>query len=243
MESDNPSTIWDCDCSLYYLKKFIREEAENIITDVVYDGSFLVQHYNLQSWKCRASTMLEPEAQIKPFLDTSDEKFICFDRDLPCPKDCTCYRGAHNLNIYVDCSHLALVKMPRNLPVPSGGGQLHVNLANNNIGQYEDCRDPDYMWLQNATKLDLEHNGFTPKNSDHTDNFLHCLTSVQYLYMAYNNIEYLPLSIQYIDYKNLSISGNKLKCDCTTLWLKQWLQKNNDTIQKSQTMRCKGFGK
>ena len=242
MESDNPSTIWDCDCPLYYLQRFLHEDAHNIIRDIVYDGSFLVQHYNFQSWKCRVHPMLDPGAPIRPFLDTPPEKFICVDKNLPCPKECICYEGAQNADIFVDCSHLSLKKMPKNLPIPKMGGQLVVNLAHNNIRRYENCRDKDYMWLQNVTTLNLEHNEITPNNSDDTDNFLHCLTSVQYLYMAYNNIEYLPLSIQYIDYRNLSIYGNKLECDCTTSWLKKWLQKSNATVQRSQNMFCKGFG-
>ena len=243
LESDNQSVIWDCDCTLYQLQRFIKEEAADIIREAVYEGSFLFRYSNFQSWKCKVNSILKPQTQIRPFLEMPPEKFICEDKNLTCPKNCSCYRGAHSLNIFVDCTGLKLIEIPPNLPMPEPGGQLVVNLAHNSIRQYKNCRDKGYMWLQNVTTLNLEHNEITPNNSDDTDNFLHCLTSVQYLYMAYNNIEYLPLSIQYIDYKNLSISGNKLECDCTTLWLKKWLQKKNATIQLSQTMHCKGVGK
>ena len=244
MESDNSSLTWDCDCTLYYLQRFIMEEAEDIIRPAVYEGSFIFRNINFQSWKCRVNPILEPGMHIAPFLEMPAEKFICPNNDTVCPQNCMCYRGAKSLDIFVDCSHLNLVVMPKHVPVPDEGGKLLVNLANNNIRRYASCGiNSGYDWLKKVTTLDLEHNEITPNNSYDTNNFLQCLKKVEYLYLAYNNIDYLPQSIQYIDYTNLSISGNKLKCDCTTSWMKQWLQKKKSTIQRSQSIHCLQKGK
>ncbi|XP_067935780.1 toll-like receptor 13 [Watersipora subatra] len=53
-----------------------------------------------------------------------------------------------------------------------------------------------------------------------------------------NNIKYLPISIQIHAFTKLSISGNKLQCDCTTFWMKSWLQKNNISIANALGIHC-----
>ena len=229
----------DCDCSLYYLREFIgREEAKALIKNSSYPHVLLLSANNFLTWTCKVNHILDPDFPIRPFLQMPAKNFVCLSLSLTCHPDCNCYRGSSTSDIIVDCTNRHMKTFPKYLPVPSDEGQLIVSLEQNQIVSYPPCNEPGYKWLQHTNKLNLQHNELTAKYTSETDTFLRCLKNVSHLYLAYNNIEYLPMSIQDRKYTNLSISGNKLKCDCTAFWMKSWLQKNSKVIQNAITMHC-----
>lgn len=245
VEFGDVNSTWECGCSLYHLKEFIStKEAALTIKGAVYPNNLLLSKSNFQSWHCRVNAILQPRANTQQLLDTSflempADKFLCQNENYECPQKCQCYNRAANYDIIVDCTHQNLTALPRNVPVPSAGGELIVSVAYNRIENFTSCEEPDYIWLRDVRSLNLEHNELSPKNTIDTESFLNCLTNVSRLYLAYNNIEYLPYSIQRKHYGELSISGNKLTCDCKTKWMKHWLQSKSDMIFLSQTVHCR----
>ena len=231
----------ECDCNLFDLHEFINTgEANDLIKLASFSHVLPLSKTNFQTWTCRANKILNPEVTIMPFLLMPARFFLCLDVNISCPGDCKCYRGAYfKHNIIVDCISNNLTALPKNIPIPkSSDGELIVSLEHNRIVSFVNCDEPGYEWLQHVTSLNLQHNEITPRSPVDINNFLRCLKNITHLYLAYNNINSLPVSIQKHRYETFSISGNKLKCDCTTFWMKSWLQKNNKTIINSFNLQC-----
>lgn len=234
-----------CDCALYQLSRFINSfEAKSILNPAVYPHSLVLSRTNFQSWKCAVSPILKTVITMESFLSMPYDHFLCASDSLTCPAGCRCYNRAGTESIVVDCNHDGypfkekFSKLPASVPIPPSSGELIVDLTHNLIVAFESCNVNGYNWLRHVTRLNLEHNELTPKNPDHTSNFLSCLRNITHLYLAYNNINHLPLSIQHKKFAYLTLSGNKLTCDCNTRWLKPWLQSNNRSIAKSLTVHC-----
>ena len=239
LEASSISTTFKCDCSLYNLANFINyDTGRYVIKGSAFSHTLLLSRTNFQSWKCRASKMLQSNITARSFLVMPSELFLCSDESIMCPFQCTCYKRATNKDIVVDCSDTGLNRLPVNIPIPTSGHELIVSLEHNDIVDFEDCTDSQYRWLEHVTRLNLQSNNLSPKNVDSTNNFLNCLKRVTHLYLANNNLRYLPLSIQQHKYTELSIVHNPLICDCTTDWLKPWLQTHNKSIVKSATIHC-----
>lgn len=235
-----------CGCNLFNLKQFIdSSEAIDIVSRAVYSHTLLVTATNFQSWKCTPHYVLQTESVAKRFLDVPDEHFICENSNVFCPKSCNCFNHAGKLNsIIVDCLNRSLEEMPANISIPAKGGELIVNLKNNSINSFENCEDSKYTWLRHVTKLNLENNqGFARKYNHMMPTFLRCLEKVTHLYLAGNNIGYLPLlSLTKRSYTELSIANNPLKCDCKTTWLKDWLREKSKSVIDAESAHCEGKG-
>ena len=209
-----------------------------VIKGMVYSHSLLLSRTNFQSWKCKVNPILQPDVPAQPFLLMPLKYFLCLNKGIVCPRQCKCYRRAISKDLVIDCINKKLDRLPADIPIPTSGHELIVSLEHNDIVDFEDCTDSQYRWLEHVTRLNLQSNNLSPKNVDSTNNFLNCLKRVTHLYLANNNLRYLPLSIQQHKYTELSIVHNPLICDCTTDWLKPWLQTHNKSIVKSATIHC-----
>ena len=233
------NSTMECDCNLFDLKQFIKYEANALIKQASYPHVLLLSENNFQTWTCRVNKILDPDIIFRPFLKMDAKYFICLDDSILCPVHCKCYRKARLNDIVVDCTHNNLTELPRNIPIPkSSDGELIVSLEHNRIVSFVNCDEPGYEWLQHVTSLNLQHNEITPRSPVDINNFLRCLKNITHLYLAYNNIKVLPVSIQEHRYETFSISRNKLICDCTTFWMKSWLQKNKKMIVDSSNLQC-----
>ena len=210
-----------------------------LIGQASYPHVLTLSRNNFQSWVCRANKILD-SLRVEPFLLMPARFFLCIDTSVVCPDHCKCYRGAYFRDIVVDCTWRNLTQLPKDIHTPRSYRKLIVSLEYNSIVSFVNCDEPGYEWLQHVTSLNLQHNEITPRSPVDINNFLRCLKNITHLYLAYNNINSLPVSIQEHRYETFSISGNKLKCDCTTFWIKSWLQRNNKTIINSLTMHCLG---
>ena len=240
--------MFDCDCSLYELREFLvanRAHAPiSLLSGSKFTHSLLLSDSNFQTWKCKVNPMLMKNHTESRFMLLNDSKsFICPDPNLPCPEQCTCYRGANDSRMLVDCHNRSLTKFPKNIKLPEHKNELVVSLEYNSIAELSDCESSSYRWLQNVTQLNLQHNGLTPKKMHLFGRFLRCMDKISHLFLAYNNIDRLPHVIQHKSFKALSIASNKLTCCISERWIKSWLQDNSKIIFDSVEVYCQHKGR
>ena len=229
----------ECDCNLFDLQQFINTgEANLLITEAAISHVLPLSETDFRSWTCRSNRIVNPNVTIAPFLQMPASFFLCRNPDVLCPDLCICYKDASFNDSVVDCTNNNLINFPEDIPISQSGGKLIVSLEHNRIVPFVNCDEPGYEWLQHVTSLNLQHNEITPRSPVDINNFLRCLKNITHLYLAYNNIKVLPASIQEHRYETFSISRNKLICDCTTFWMKSWLQKNKKMIVDSSNLQC-----
>ena len=96
----------------------------------------LLSDSNFQTWKCKVNPMLMTNHTENRFMLLNDSKsFICPDPNLPCPEQCTCYRGANDSRMLVDCHNRSLTKFPKNIKLPEHKNELVVSLEYNSIAE------------------------------------------------------------------------------------------------------------
>ena len=230
-----------CDCNLYDLRQFVYKNQAlakvSLLSGSKYSHALLLSDSNFQTWKCQVHPTLMLNFTQGSFLHMDDKNFICQDPDLACPYKCTCYKSAVDSRMIVDCRNQNLTSFPEDIRKPTTMKELIVSLESNNIVRLPECDDPRFNWLREVTHFNLEGNEITPQNLPIVDRFLRCMGKISYLFLAYNNIQYLPPYIQQLDFNALTITGNKLTC-CNSHWLKTWLQHKNKTIKNALTAHC-----
>lgn len=233
-----------CDCNLFDLKMFIGTQQArapvSLLSGSKYLHTLLLSFTNFQTWKCQVNPILVRHSTVGSFLAMDNKNFICLDKNLICPPKCTCYKGANDYRLIIDCSNRSLHSFPENITMPEGLDELILNLDYNFITALPDCDDIRYEWLKQLNHLSLQHNEIAPEKFTSFDKFLRCMPKITHLSLAYNNIVYFPPSISRMDFQALSISGNKLTC-CGAEWMKKWLQEKNETIRDSLTVHCADF--
>ena len=64
------------------------------------------------------------------------------------------------------------------------------------------------------------------------------LKRVEILYIDSNKLTTLPREIESLNFTTLALDRNSFKCDCTTKWIKYWLQKNRLRIRNINKVFC-----
>ena len=96
-------------------------------------------------------------------------------------------------------------------------------------------------YLGRVKVLDLSFNHIT---SLHGAVFKEAL-QLETLNIQSNLLTYLPKTIQDLNLKDLKLSHNNFRCDCNSLWMKQWVIQNKHVIERWDTLSCinKAIGK
>lgn len=243
LHTDAP--MLQCDCNLYDLQQFVYHNQAtapvSLLSGSKYSHALLLSASNFQTWKCHVHPVLMLNFTEGSFLLMNSKNFVCQDPTIICPERCTCYKGANDSRLIVDCYNRSLTAFPENIKIPSAMEELIVSLSHNTITELPECDDPRFHWLRHVVHLNIQHNELTPQNIPIFDRFLRCMDKISYLFLAYNNIVYFPPSIRQKNFKALSITGNKITC-CNGHWMKTWLQEQNETIWNSLTAHCKDQG-
>ena len=230
-----------CDCDLYHLKQILEEITNHSSQDVIGLHRFL-------SWKCQVNTLLTFGTVIMPFMQLNNSQFICAE-ETSCPDRCICYVGPDGYlyigqgkaNILVDCSGTKQTEIPGFMPEP-GITSIAANFLYNEITYFPDCDFKRYHWLKLTYYLNMRGNHLTPDVSQFQNFISTCLVNMKRLFIAYNNIQYLPPSIQDVPLTSFSINNNKLKCDCNNKWMKSWINRSPYILVKEHVY-CTNSGK
>ena len=230
-----------CDCDLYHLKQILEEITNRSSQDVISLHRFL-------SWKCEVNTLLTFGTVILPFMQLNNSQFIC-TQNTPCPDRCTCYVGPDGY-IYIDtvivdlligCGGTKQKEMPAFTP-NKGVASIAATFYYNDIKDFPDCDAKGYHWIKLTSFLNMKGNDLTPDIPQFRKFVTTCLVKMKRLFLAYNNIQFLPPSIQDVPITALSINNNKLECDCNNKWMKSWINRSPYILIKEH-IYCTNSGK
>ena len=89
--------------------------------------------------------------------------------------------------------------------------------------------------LENVTALYLTHNNIQVLNESTVQKF----TRIKILFIDSNELTGLPKNIENINFTSLALHHNFFKCDCTTKWMKHWLQTEARRVTSIDNVLCK----
>ena len=139
---------------------------------------------------------------------------------------CTCYYSPDFKTNITDCQYKNLTYLPKNvLPYTE-----QLLMSGNNIGNIN--RVEKYM--QNIIYLDLNKSRVSSVSDDA---MILMLQNLKTLNLANNILEILPRSITKA--KNdtkLWISNNSYDCNCDMMWMRDWLVKVTNVVDKEQVV-------
>ena len=129
-----------------------------------------------------------------------------------------------------------MVKLPSTVPEGTNWLDASYNYLN------ELCDSPSY--LRNVSSLNFRHN----RIGRVCDNVLRAwkLGNLQVLDLSANSITALPTKLSILSsLKRLWLSGNPYVCDCTTMWMKDWVtfmtSYQNHVVQDIYDIFCVNF--
>ena len=204
-----------CDCSIIAIKRKIELLSKN------YPGSKM----RFRSWKCAWPEQMRD----KTILETNANDLIKQNEPRQCPEECSCFERCSDQTVVIDCQGRKLDIMPKTLP---SSDSIQLNLRNNYI------RDiPRHPYLKNLTALYLTHNEIQRLNEVVVDSF----ERIRILHMDSNNLTTLPRNIENLFLANLALHDNNFDCNCSTKWMKNWLQNLNDNgqVERVENILCK----
>ena len=193
-------------------------------------GKWFPRHSSMRSrfdtWQCYWPL----ELKNKSILEIGEDQWLRGGTKLEnqnCPIACTCRERCSNGIIVVNCAGKNLTEVPSPSSMPQS--LIELNLINNDI------RDiPAYPYLANVTVLKLTNNKVEQLNASTVKK----LKLVEILYIDSNKLTTLPREIESLNFTKLALDRNSFKCDCTTKWIKYWLQKNRHRIRNVNKVFC-----
>ena len=150
----------------------------------------------------------------------------------PCLHHCTCHQSPYDRANILDCKEKGFISLPDTVLKDTGW----LLISGNNLGSLN--KAPDY--LKNITLLDLSSSQITEINEIVME-FIN--TNVKHLDVRGNNLKTLPQTITKANsMTKLWISDNPYQCECDFLWMKDWLVRTKNVVDK-ENVTCSGSNK
>ena len=215
-EVDMSGNLLLCDCNILLLCRWLRALVQR---------DTRIRSNQFYTWKCAAPT----ELKGKPILSVDENQFKCQRNLENCPHGCLCFVRALDGTVVIDCKGRNLTAVPPKVP----RGRLELKLEDNNIREI-----PPYPYMENVTALYLTHNKIQALNESTVRRF----TRIRVLFIDSNKLTDLPKNIKNVNFTTLALHHNFFRCDCTTLWMKHWLQRKQSQILHIENVLCNSEG-
>ena len=151
-----------------------------------------------------------------------------------CKTKCRCYSNHDQMALVADCSYSGLNSIPESLPehtdwlLFSGNNLTSLNIQNAQHTEF----------FKNLSKLDLYNSKIRNISSQFWDILIKS-NNLLYLNLSKNELMTLPESIKNISsLQTLKITGNKFKCSCDNMWMKDWLLNETDLVEDYEKVLC-----
>ena len=178
-----------------------------------------VAHF-YRTWRCI-------NLNNSPILNLRYYDFQCPLKRQGCPKECICKQTLyHAISVY--CQDRNLTQLPASMP----NGTEFLFLNRNQISLID-----GKPYLSRLRSLDMSDNYLTfisPKA-------LHMLQGA-IVDLDRNKLTALPPDIQTMNFSALFLAHNVWKCDCHTIWMKNWLLSSSSFIKHSDHIVCSSGG-
>ena len=129
-----------------------------------------------------------------------------------------------------NCSHPYLTKIPKSLPKDTDW----LILNENNISSPE-VKEIEH--LESLSRLDLKNNRIEIISEDFVE-YLGKHENLADLDISNNNLQTIPRNFAKLNITKMSLSGNRFKCSCNNMWMKNWLIKKKEMVQNYSTVSC-----
>ncbi|XP_033760689.1 protein toll-like, partial [Pecten maximus] len=202
-----------CSCDIIPLINFVHKHVQN--------GTFSRSDYFFTEWKC-----ISPQEFIgRQQLLVKEEETYCRVNVSSCPVNCLCYERTSSHVIIVDCRDTDMMSLPLSLPE----GVLDLWFQRNNITRIETRN-----YLPRVRTLSLTSNQINQVDRDAVLQ----LNIIENIHLSSNNLISLPEQIQYLHLAELTITDNPFSCDCHSLWMRSWVERNKDVVLDSSVVTC-----
>ncbi|KAK3608674.1 hypothetical protein CHS0354_014382 [Potamilus streckersoni] len=165
------------------------------------------------------------ELKGRKLLEVKKDELYCPISISGCPVNCFCFKRYINHNVIVDCRWRNLSDLHDFMP----NGSLELWYNGNEIKTLNSKSYFEFVQL-----LNLSDNKVS-KLEALAIKGLHNLLN---LYLHSNLLANLPKEIAGIGFKNLTLRNNPFKCDCDTLWTKEWILRQNEYISDYIDTKC-----
>lgn len=213
---DMSGNLLQCDCKILLLSRWLRALVQR---------DTRIRNEQFQTWKCATPI----ELKGKPILTVDENQFKCQRNLENCPRGCLCFVRALDGTVVIDCRGRNLTKVPPKVP----RGRIELNLQDNNIQDI-----PPYPYMENVTTMYLTHNKIQVLNESTVQRF----RRLEVLFIDSNKLTDLPKNIANVNFTILALHHNFFKCDCTTIWMKHWLQRKQSQILNIENVLCNSEG-
>ncbi|XP_061165901.1 toll-like receptor 7 [Saccostrea echinata] len=204
-----------CDCGITHLSRLVAILEK----DGLLDG----KEYFFNDWKCSTPQ----EFKGKNMLKIQESDTYCERTITNCPSNCTCYSRSITHITIVDCRNRLYRDLPKILPE----GILDLWFQHNNIST---INEENLQYLPNIRQLLLSENQLTRIS----DGAISKMTLLSTLYVDSNYLVSLPRALRNMRLMSMNFINNPLKCDCHTKWIKHWVLKNSDVVERVSDITC-----
>ena len=133
-----------------------------------------------------------------------------------------------------DCSYSGLIDLPNSLPEHTDW----LILSGNNLTSLNINSTQNVEILQYLKKLDLHGNKIRNVTSFFFDIFAES-NNLLFLDLSKNELRSMPENMKNLSsLQTLKISGNKFKCSCDNIWMKDWFLNETDLIEDYENVLC-----
>ncbi|XP_060073970.1 protein toll-like [Ylistrum balloti] len=202
-----------CDCGIIPLI--------NVIQQYTHNATITRNDYFFREWTCVSPKALDG----RKLLMVKKEETYCRVNVSSCPVNCLCHQWSVSHIIIVDCRDTGMMSLPLRLP----GGVLDLWFQRNNITKIEKRH-----YFPRVRTLSLNSNQISRIEG----NAVLRLNNVENLHLSSNNLIGLPKQIQYLQLAELSITDNPFLCDCHSLWMRTWVERNKDVVLDFTAVSC-----
>ena len=193
----------NCDCHTFAMYEFLKQEKSRKGPRDFYD--FRVLPYNFESWKCAKPEIVKGV----PIVDVDEDVFKCQKLMRDCPANCTCFEVTYNRAISVNCSGRNLTQLPKALPAKTE----ELLFSHNRVRTVHNA-----SYLRSLRRLDISYNYIEEITDEAIDSFDH----MDKVNLNNNLLRRIPPQFKYLRNVKLTLGGNKLICDCHSVWLIKW---------------------
>ena len=148
----------------------------------------------------------------------------------PCVHGCACYYSPYNQANTFDCHNQDLTSLPKSVLK----GTNWILASGNNLGNITRIG----KYIENITHLDLNNSRLSGITKAVMRSML---KNIKTLVLKNNDLKILPRSI--IEANNetkLWLSNNSYDCNCDMMWMRDWLVKATNVMDKEEIVCSKG---
>ncbi|KAK3096816.1 hypothetical protein FSP39_003563 [Pinctada imbricata] len=129
---------------------------------------------------------------------------------------CSCIEQPYIKQLVVNCTGTRLTSLPDVLPNPMDhDGYITLILDYNRI---------QHFTLKNYTSK-LLNVSMTYNNLDYLEpNALSAMKNATSFNVSHNRLQFVPKAIQFLEFDDIRLNNNPLKCDCNMTWMPDWIK-------------------